>query len=225
MLIYSIEDDEDIAIIINKTLTKHGFEVKTFYDGKSFYESFKTEKPNIILLDMMLPDMNGLDILRDIRSNNSNDSIHIIIISAKHLISDKVEGLDLGADDYIEKPFDLLELMARVDAQVRRLKGKNIINYKGIVIDVNKRECKHNDEIVDLTVKEFDILYLLMKNAPNVLTREEIFNKIWNTNQILESRALDMHIKTLRNKLNDDGTIIKTIYGIGYKFNNVWKSV
>lgn len=219
MLIYSVEDDEDIAIIINKTLTKQGYTVKTFKNGKSFFQEFQKNKPNIILLDLMLPDISGTEILKKIRENKSNDSIHIIIISAKHMITDKVNGLDLGADDYIEKPFDLLELMARVDAHARRLKGQSVLSYGNITLDISKRECRCNEEIIELTVKEFDILALLMKNAPNVLSREDIFNEIWNTDQVLESRALDMHIKTLRNKLKDDGKIIKTIYGIGYKFN------
>lgn len=219
MLIYSVEDDDDIAIIINKTLTKQGYTVKTFNNGKSFFQEFQKNKPNIILLDLMLPDISGIEILKKIRENKSNDSIHIIIISAKHMITDKVNGLDLGADDYIEKPFDLLELMARVDAHARRLKGQSVLSYGNITLDISKRECKYDDKIIELTVKEFDILALLMKNAPNVLSREDIFNDIWNTDQVLESRALDMHIKTLRNKLNDDGKIIKTIYGIGYKFN------
>ncbi len=219
MLIYSVEDDEDISLIINKTLTKQGFTVKSFENGKKFLEQFKLETPDIVLLDLMLPDMSGSDIIKKIRSNQKYDNVHIIVVSAKHMTMDKVENLDLGADDYIEKPFDLLELMSRVEAHARRLRKSNLIKIGDIELDVAKRECIYQNKPVDLTVKEFDILLLLAKNAPNVLSRDQIFEEIWNTNQIVESRSLDMHIKTLRSKLNDDGKLIKSIYGIGYKLN------
>lgn len=219
MLIYSVEDDEDISLIINKTLTKQGFTVKSFENGKKFLEQFKLETPDIVLLDLMLPDMSGSDIIKKIRSNQKYDNVHIIVVSAKHMTMDKVENLDLGADDYIEKPFDLLELMSRVEAHARRLRKSNLIKIGDIELDVAKRECIYQNKPVDLTVKEFDILLLLAKNAPNVLSRNQIFEEIWNTNQIVESRSLDMHIKTLRSKLNDDGKLIKSIYGIGYKLN------
>ena len=219
MLIYSVEDDEDISLIINKTLTKQGFTVDSFENGKKFLEQFKLETPDIVLLDLMLPDMSGSDIIKKIRSNQKYDNVHIIVVSAKHMTMDKVENLDLGADDYIEKPFDLLELMSRVEAHARRLRKSNLIKIGDIELDVAKRECIYQNKPVDLTVKEFDILLLLAKNAPNVLSRDQIFEEIWNTNQIVESRSLDMHIKTLRSKLNDDGKLIKSIYGIGYKLN------
>ena len=219
MLIYSVEDDEDISLTINKTLTKQGFTVKSFENGKKFLEQFKLETPDIVLLDLMLPDMSGSDIIKKIRSNQKYDNVHIIVVSAKHMTMDKVENLDLGADDYIEKPFDLLELMSRVEAHARRLRKSNLIKIGDIELDIAKRECIYQNKPVDLTVKEFDILLLLAKNAPNVLSRDQIFEEIWNTNQIVESRSLDMHIKTLRSKLNDDGKLIKSIYGIGYKLN------
>ena len=219
MLIYSVEDDEDISLTINKTLTKQGFTVKSFENGKKFLEQFKLETPDIVLLDLMLPDMSGSDIIKKIRSNQKYDNVHIIVVSAKHMTMDKVENLDLGADDYIEKPFDLLELMSRVEAHARRLRKSNLIKIGDIELDIAKRECIYQNKPVDLTVKEFDILLLLAKNAPNVLSRDQLFEEIWNTNQIVESRSLDMHIKTLRSKLNDDGKLIKSIYGIGYKLN------
>lgn len=219
MLIYSVEDDEDISLIIDKTLTKQGFTVKSFENGKKFLEQFKLETPDIVLLDLMLPDMSGSDIIKKIRSNQKYDNVHIIVVSAKHMTMDKVENLDLGADDYIEKPFDLLELMSRVEAHARRLRKSNLIKIGDIELDIAKRECIYQNKPVDLTVKEFDILLLLAKNAPNVLSRDQLFEEIWNTNQIVESRSLDMHIKTLRSKLNDDGKLIKSIYGIGYKLN------
>lgn len=220
ILIYSIEDDEDIALVINKTLSKQGFDVKTYYDGKTFFNDFANVKPNIILLDLMLPDMSGLDILNKIRSDKTNEDIRVIIISAKNLTTEKVLALDSGADDYIEKPFDLLELMSRVEAHARRIRKKDIIEIGNIVIDVNKRECLVLGKVIDLTNKEFDILYLLLSKYPNVVTREDLFNKIWNANQVFESRTLDMHIKALRSKLGSEGAKIKSIYGIGYRYND-----
>lgn len=220
ILIYSIEDDEDIALVINKTLSKQGFDVKTYYYGKTFFNDFANVKPNIILLDLMLPDMSGLDILNKIRSDKTNEDIRVIIISAKNLTTEKVLALDSGADDYIEKPFDLLELMSRVEAHARRIRKKDIIEIGNIVIDVNKRECLVLGKVIDLTNKEFDILYLLLSKYPNVVTREDLFNKIWNANQVFESRTLDMHIKALRTKLGSEGAKIKSIYGIGYRYND-----
>lgn len=220
ILIYSIEDDEDIALVINKTLSKQGFDVKTYYDGKTFFNDFANVKPNIILLDLMLPDMSGLDILNKIRSDKTNDDIRVIIISAKNLTTEKVLALDSGADDYIEKPFDLLELMSRVEAHARRIRKKDLLEIGNIVIDVNKRECLVLGKVIDLTNKEFDILYLLLSKYPNVVTREDLFNKIWNANQVFESRTLDMHIKALRTKLGSEGAKIKSIYGIGYRYND-----
>ncbi len=218
-LIYSIEDDKDIALIINKTLSKQGYIVETFYDAHSFFNAFSNKKPNMILLDMMLPDMSGTEILKKIRANSSNDDIEIIIISANHMIMDKVDGLDLGADDYIEKPFDLLELMSRVGAKVRRHKKSNVISINGLVLDLDSHTCNIDNEEIDLTIKEFEILTLLCQKKGAVVSRDEIFESIWNTNQVLESRTLDMHIKSLRSKLKDKQTMIKTVYGIGYKIN------
>ncbi len=217
-LIYSIEDDKDISLIINKTLSKQGYEIKSFYNANDFYKAFSAQKPNMILLDMMLPDIHGSDILRNIRSNPLNDDIEIIIISANHMLMDKVDGLDLGADDYIEKPFDLLELMSRVAARARRHKKNRIYSLKGITLDLDKRICLNNDKQIDLTVKEFDILAYLFSKKGNVVSRDELFEAIWNSSAI-ESRTLDMHIKAIRAKLNCEDEIIKTVYGIGYKLN------
>lgn len=220
-LIYSIEDDKDISLIINKTLSKQGYIIKSFYNAGDFFKAFNEEKPNMILLDMMLPDMHGSDILRNIRSNPLNDNIEIIIISANHMIMDKVDGLDLGADDYIEKPFDILELMSRVSARSRRYLKNRIYTFKDISLDLDKRICLKNNKEIELTVKEFDILsYLFSKNG-TVVSRDELFDAIWNTSAI-ESRTLDMHIKSIRAKLDCEYELIKTVYGIGYKIN-IWE--
>ncbi|MGM9969069.1 MAG: response regulator transcription factor [Anaeroplasma sp.] len=215
-IIYSVEDDKDISKIINKTLSKQGYIVESFYDGASFFKALKDKVPHMILLDMMLPDYSGSEILKRIRSNNHYDDISIIIVSANNMIMDKVDGLDLGADDYIEKPFDILELMSRVNAKFRRLKKNNILSNELITIDIDKHICTYDDKIIDLTVKEFEILTILLANKGNVVSRDEILNKIWGDSSDLQSRTVDMHIKSIRQKFNDE-SIIQTVYGVGYK--------
>lgn len=216
-LIYSVEDDKNISHLLNVVLTKQGYQVESFGDGESFLARFKEKKPNLILLDMMLPNIQGSDILRLIRSDEENDDIQIIIISAKNLLMDKVDGLDLGADDYIEKPFDILELMSRVNSKARRNIKKDTQIIGNLALNSKKHEVFLNNEKVDLTNKEFIILELLFKKHGEVVTRDELYRQIWG-DVAIESRTIDMHIKSLRNKLNDNkGNIIKTIYGVGYK--------
>lgn len=213
-LIYSVEDDRDIAKIINKTLTKAGYEVRSFYDGKSFFEAFEKEVPQMVLLDMMLPDMDGLEILKKIRERYLD--IYVLIISAKRMVTDKIDGFDFGADDYIEKPFDLLELISRVNAHFRRIKKPSILSYHHIQIDVEAHQVKKDGKEISLTVKEFAILKKLMENQGKVVSRETLLDDIWGSEAILESRTIDMHIKSIRKKLEDE-SVIETIYGVGYK--------
>ena len=214
-VIYSVEDDKDIAKIINKTLSKQGYNVVSFYDGTSFIKTFDENKPDMVLLDMMLPDLSGAHLLQYIRKDSANDHIPVIIISANSLVTDKVDGLDMGADDYIAKPFDLLELMSRVNALFRRFKKSSSFEYGKLVLNSESHICKYDGKTISLTIKEFDILALLLKNKGKVVSRDEILSSIWG-NEELETRTIDMHIKSLRKKINDEG-IIETIYGLGYK--------
>ena len=218
-IIYSVEDDVDIARIINKTLTKQGYQVYSFQDGKSFIEAFNKQKPDLVLLDLMLPDMNGNDIIKYIRNDIENNEVEIIIISAKRMLMDKVEGLDLGADDYLEKPFDLLELMSRVNARLRRHQNKNILIYNNLKVDLQKHLVYLDNNEITCTNKEFDILTYLLQRKGQAVSRDDLLTFLWgDNNSDYESRAIDVHIKSLRAKLNDnDGSIIQTIYGIGYK--------
>lgn len=218
-IIYSVEDDVDIARIINKTLTKQGYQVYSFQDGKSFIEAFNKQKPDLVLLDLMLPDMNGNDIIKFIRNDIENNEVEIIIISAKRMLMDKVEGLDLGADDYLEKPFDLLELMSRVNARLRRHQNKNILIYNNLKVDLQKHLVYLDNNEITCTNKEFDILTYLLQRKGQAVSRDDLLTFLWgNNNSDYESRTIDVHIKSLRAKLNDnDGSIIQTIYGIGYK--------
>ncbi len=218
-IIYSVEDDLDIARIINKTLTKQGYQVYSFQDGKSFIDAFNKQKPDLVLLDLMLPDMNGNDIIKFIRNDIENNEVEIIIISAKRMLMDKVEGLDLGADDYLEKPFDLLELMSRVNARLRRHQNKNILVYNNLKVDLQKHLVFLDNKEIVCTNKEFDILTYLLQRKGQAVSRDDLLTFLWgDNNSDYESRTIDVHIKSLRSKLNDnDGSLIQTIYGIGYK--------
>lgn len=217
-LIYSIEDDEDISLIINKTLSKQGYIVKSFPNAKEFFLEFDKTKPDLILLDLMLPDINGYEILKTIRKDKNNNDIEVIILSAKTMTLDKVEGLDLGADDYITKPFDLLELMSRVSARLRKHNKSSLLTFEGLSVDKNKHEVKYLNNEINLTNKEFEILVFLLENKTEVVSRDKLLIKLWGEDSVYESRTIDMHIKSLRNKLGDkEGKLIQTIYGIGYK--------
>ncbi len=217
-VIYSVEDDSNIAKIIQLTLTKQGYEVLSFQDGQSFLEAFQERKPDLVLLDLMLPDCNGLDLLRKIRANRNNDSVSIMIVSAKNQVVDKVDGLDLGADDYLEKPFDILELISRVHARLRRVRQETAITIDKVTIDSERRTCLVEGRDVSLTNAEFTILYELMKASDKVVSRDRLLTVLWGDKDVYESRTVDVHIKSLRNKLDGQGKHIVSVYGIGYKY-------
>jgi len=220
-VIYSVEDDPDISKIIRSALSKQGYEVQSFVSGEDALNALSKKKPNMILLDMMLPNISGQELLKEVRSKDIYDDIDIIIVSANHMLMDKIDGFDLGADDYIEKPFNLLELMARVESRVRRNKRKRIIKVQDIKLDLNKHSCYRGEEEVFLTSKEFSILSLLLENIGTAITRTKLLNQIWGIDVSLETRAIDMHVKALRKKLHDDkGRLIKTVYGVGYRIDN-----
>lgn len=219
-LIYSVEDDKDISYLINVTLSKQGYKVLSFYESESFFQALEEKIPNMLLLDIMLPGMNGTEILKNIRENKKYDEVEIIIISARSLILDKVKGFDLGADDYIEKPFNILELISRVNAKVRRFQKEKLIQVQDLTLNLDKRICLKADMPLSLTPKEFDILALLCHAKGNVVTRDEILNQIWSFDAIYETRTVDMHIKSLRRKLEDkENQLIVTVHGTGYKVN------
>ncbi|MGN1278583.1 MAG: response regulator transcription factor [Candidatus Onthovivens sp.] len=220
-LIYSIEDDEDISYIIKATLEKQGYKVKSFPDGESFLDAFKIEKPNLILLDMMLPKIQGKDLLRYLRNDPNNDDIQIIIVSANKLTIDKIDGLDLGADDYIAKPFDLLELISRVNAKARRfLNQKKSVTFKDFVINFDNKTLTKNSVFIDLTNSEFKVFALLVKNRNRVVSKKEIAVELYNDENKENNRTITMLIKSIRKKIDDkDQTIINSRYGIGYIIN------
>ena len=219
-LVYIVEDDNNISEIESFALKNSGYITEVFETGKIFFKHLQNKKPDIVLLDIMLPDMDGLEILKKMKNTPDYKKIPVIMVTAKTTEIDKVKGLDLGADDYISKPFGIMELISRVKALLRRtlnLEEEKVLSYESVVMDVEKRAVYVNNDAVELTYKEFELLKLLLQNSGIVLRREVIMYRVWGTEFEGESRTLDMHIKTLRQKLGDGGAIIKTIRNVGYE--------
>lgn len=219
-LVYIVEDDNNISEIESFALKNSGYITEVFETGKIFFKHLQNKKPDIVLLDIMLPDMDGLEILKKMKNTPDYKKIPVIMVTAKTTEIDKVKGLDLGADDYISKPFGIMELNSRVKALLRRtlnLEEEKVLSYESVVMDVEKRAVYVNNDAVELTYKEFELLKLLLQNSGIVLRREVIMDRVWGTEFEGESRTLDMHIKTLRQKLGDGGAIIKTIRNVGYE--------
>lgn len=219
-LVYIVEDDNNISEIESFALKNSGYIAEVFETGKIFFKHLQNKKPDIVLLDIMLPDMDGLEILKKMKNTPDYKKIPVILVTAKTTEIDKVKGLDLGADDYISKPFGIMELISRVKALLRRtlnLEEEKVLSYESVVMDVEKRAVYVNNDAVELTYKEFELLKLLLQNSGIVLRREVIMDRVWGTEFEGESRTLDMHIKTLRQKLGEGGAIIKTIRNVGYE--------
>ena len=219
-LVYIVEDDNNISEIESFALKNSGYITEVFETGKIFFKHLQNKKPDIVLLDIMLPDMDGLEILKKMKNTPDYKKIPVIMVTAKTTEIDKVKGLDLGADDYISKPFGIMELISRVKALLRRtlnLEEEKVLSYESVVMDVEKRAVYVNNDAVELTYKEFELLKLLLQNSGIVLRREMIMDRVWGTEFEGESRTLDMHIKTLRQKLGEGGAIIKTIRNVGYE--------
>ena len=219
-LIYVVEDDQNIREIERFALQNSGYHVEEFGSAKEFYKRISDKLPQLILLDIMLPDEDGLAIIKKLRSMPETKRVPVIMVTAKTTELDKVKGLDIGADDYLTKPFGVMELISRVKALLRRSKSiqeDQILRLKNVTLDSEKRTVQVNDAPCELTFKEFELLKLLMINAGIVLRREVIMMDVWGTDYEGESRTLDMHIKTLRQKLGDAGNMIKTVRNVGYK--------
>ncbi len=218
-LIYVVEDDKSIQEIETFALSSTGYDTKGFDDAASFYRALEQELPQLILLDIMLPDEDGLTILKKLRRQERTQNIPVIMVTAKTTEIDKVKGLDSGADDYMTKPFGVMELISRVKAVLRRFKVEDkasVLKIGGIVMDTHKHSVTVNGEGCELTYKEYGLLKLLMTNVGIATTRQVILDKVWGTDFEGESRTLDMHIKTLRQKLKDEGSRIKTVRNVGY---------
>lgn len=217
-LIYIVEDDESIREIESIALKNSNYIVSAFENAKEFYKKLDELVPDLILLDVMLPDESGYDIVRKLRKRPATQDIPIIMVTAKTTEMDMIKGLDGGADDYIKKPFSIMELITRVKALLRRTAKEEpkLLKLDDLVIDHERHVVTVNNESVDLTYKEYELLRLLMSSQGIVMTREVIMRSVWDTDFEGETRTVDMHIKTLRHKLGDYGSRIKTVRNVGY---------
>jgi len=219
-IIAIIDDEEDIVELLSMNLKKHGFRVKGFYNAHSFFAYLAKDIPDLVILDLMLPDTDGLEVCKSLRNNNRTEGIPIIMLTAKAEEVDKVVGLELGADDYITKPFSLRELIARIKAVLRR-KKKLVANLLKVgdelIIDLNKYEVLVGGVRIDLTTTEFRILKLLSEHKGWVYSRNKIMHYLWGEEKAILDRTIDVHIKNLREKLGSAGKYIVNVRGIGYK--------
>lgn len=221
-MIYCIEDDRNIRELVVYTLQSTGVSAVGFEDGKQFFKSLSEETPELILLDIMLPGEDGITILRKLKSSSDTKDIPVIMVTAKGSEYDKVKGLDLGADDYVTKPFGMMELVSRIKAVLRR-SGKSDkedsseLSVDGIVMNIKKHQVTAAGENVTLTFKEYELLKRLMQHPGMVMTRDALLEDIWGYDFDGETRTVDVHIRTLRQKLGSCGEQIKTVRGVGYR--------
>ncbi|MGN0575439.1 MAG: response regulator transcription factor [Ruminococcus sp.] len=219
-MIWCIEDDKSIRDIEIYTLKSTGFEAVGFCNGADFFEALKKDKPELILLDIMLPDMDGLEILQRLRSNPQSADIPVIMATAKGTEYDKIQSLDSGADDYLVKPFGMMEMVSRIKAVLRRCqpsKQDDLLKYDRLTLDPRQHIASIDGTELSLTFKEFGLLELFLRNIGSVITRETLFSKIWGDDYMGESRTLDVHIRMLRQKLGSYGEKIKTVRNVGYR--------
>lgn len=220
MIAYIVEDDEDIRQIEMYALKNSGFEVFGFESSKEFYKKMQEQLPDIVILDIMLPIESGTSIIKYLKSKREYKNIPIIMITAKDMEIDKVKCLDLGADDYIVKPFGLMEFISRVKAVLRRVQmpaKTEQLDYEDVVIETKSRNVFVKSEKIMLTNKEYELLKYLITNKNIVISRQELMNKVWEFDFEGETRTVDAHIKSLRQKLGERAGIIKTIRNVGYK--------
>lgn len=219
-MIWCVDDDKTIRDIEVYTLTQIGFQAKGFADGLSVLEALRSEKPELIVLDIMLPGKDGVEVLREIRSRPDTRKIPVIMATAKGTEMDKIQGLDAGADDYLVKPFGVMEMVSRIKAVLRRCESApqdDILSYGDITFSEKAHLVTVNGEKISLTFKEFEILKLFIKNPGIVFSRDKLLSEIWGIDYLGESRTVDMHIKTLRQKLGSAGACIQTVVGVGYR--------
>lgn len=221
--VFIVEDDQNIRELISYALNNNGYKARGFADAKGLYEALEKEEPPILfLLDIMLDGEDGYTILGTLKNRVETKEIPVIMLTAKTSEYDKVRGLDMGADDYITKPFGVMELLSRVKAVLRRYgdsEERSVLVHNEIEMDPQKRQALVNGNEVQLTYKEFELLYYLMNNLDVVLSRDRIMNEIWGYEYAGETRTVDVHIRSLRQKLGDAGKYIKTVRNVGYKLS------
>lgn len=220
-MIFCVDDDNTIREIEVYTLLQTGFEAKGFPDGEALFEALKTETPDLIVLDIMLPGKDGMEILKEIRSNPETERIPVIMATAKGTEIDKIQGLDKGADDYLVKPFGTMEMVSRIKAVLRRCKREettsDTLSIGNIMLKDSEHKVAVNGERVTLTLKEYELLKTFMLNPGIVFSRDKLLSLVWGVDHAVESRTVDMHIKTLRQKLGEEGKHIETVIGVGYR--------
>lgn len=219
-MIWCVDDDKTIRDIEVYTLTQTGFQAKGFSDGISVLEALRSEKPELIVLDIMLPGKDGVEVLKEMRSRPDTRKIPVIMATAKGTEMDKIQGLDAGADDYLVKPFGVMEMVSRIKAVLRRCESASkddTLSCGDITFNEKTHLVTVNGEKVSLTFKEFEMLKLFIKNPGIVFSRDKLLSEIWGIDYLGESRTVDMHIKTLRQKLGSAGVCIQTVVGVGYR--------
>ena len=223
-MIYIVEDDASIRELEQYALQTNDHEVEGFADGKTFWAAVRSRLPDLIILDVMLPDEDGISILSRLREDAATRSVPVIMVTAKSSEIDVVRGLDHGADDYITKPFGVLEFISRVKAVLRRTAAdapaaSGVLRFGGIVMNDLSRTVTADGEPVELTFKEYALLHFFLEHPGEVLARERIMKAVWDTDDLLESRTIDMHVRTLRQKLGAAGEVIRTVRKVGYKLD------
>lgn len=218
-MIWCVEDEVSVRDIEIYTLQSTGFDAKGFSDSQDMFNALRTEKPDLIILDIMLPDMDGVDVLKRLKSSGETCDIPVIMATAKGMEYDKIQSLDLGADDYLVKPFGMMEMVSRVKAVLRRCKPavQHMLKMGDLIVNLDEYTVMINGERVQLTFKEFELLRLFLSHQGMVFTRDRLFNDVWGADYVGESRTVDVHIRTLRQKLGEYGDCIKTVRNVGYR--------
>ena len=219
-MIFCVEDDSNIRELVVYTLESTGFQARGFEDGSSFLEALALETPELVLLDIMLPGEDGMELLRKLKASKKTREIPVIMVTAKGAEYDKVKGLDAGADDYVTKPFGMMEMISRIKAVLRRSTHSISSNLASgnTEMDLDSHIVKVNGEPIDLTLKEYELLKLFISHPGIVYSREALLNKIWEVEYYGETRTVDVHIRTLRSKLKEEGNRITTVRGVGYRY-------
>ena len=220
-MIWYVEDDASIRDIALYALSSAGFETRGFEDGLAFWDALKTEKPELIVLDVMLPGMDGIELLSRMKDSAEYQAIPVIMATAKGQEYDRIHGLDLGADDYIVKPFSMMEMVSRVKAVLRRSGPQQLsklLKTGGLVVNLDEHTVMVDGARIQLTYKEFELLCMFLSHPGMVYTREQLFSQVWKLDYMGDSRTLDSHIRTLRQKLGDYGKMIETVRNVGYRW-------